>query len=405
VINRNLLRSLKVKEVSPGKDSKLNKRVKVLGFASFFNDSASEMIYPFLPVFITKYLGAGPAFVGLIEGVAESVSSFLKLFSGWLADRIKGRKILVSVGYSLPSLSRPLISIVRAWPPLFLLRVIDRLGKGIRTSPRDAIIADSVDVNNRGRAFGFQRAMDNLGAVVGPLLSFLILKFIIDDIRMVFFLSIVPAIFVLILVVFVLEDVKGRELEKTRISLRTKGLPPSFKIYLLSLLFFTLGNSSDSFLFLKASEAKISLEFLPLLWVGHNAVKAILSYPLGRLSDRIGRKKIIITGWVIYALIYTGFAYTKNPFFILLLFILYGSVFGITEGAERAYVADMTPPEHKGTSYGIFHFIQGIALFPASLITGIIWQMMGSKYAFLYGAFMALIASFIIINVREDKVR
>jgi len=391
---------------SEGKEKKtLNKRVKVLGFASFFNDSASEMIYPFLPVFITKFLGAGPAFVGLIEGVAESVSSFLKLFSGWLADRIKGRKILVSVGYSLPSLSRPLISIVRTWPPLFLLRVIDRLGKGIRTSPRDAIIADSVDVNNRGRAFGFQRAMDNLGAVVGPLLSFLILKFIIDDIRMVFFLSIVPAIFVLILVVFVLEDVKGRELEKTRISLRTKGLPPSFKIYLLSLLFFTLGNSSDSFLFLKASEAKISLEFLPLLWVGHNAVKAILSYPLGRLSDRIGRKKIIITGWVIYALIYTGFAYTKNPFFILLLFILYGSVFGITEGAERAYVADMTPPEHKGTSYGIFHFIQGIALFPASLITGIIWQMMGSKYAFLYGAFMALIASFIIINVREDKVK
>lgn len=379
----------------------LNKRVKVLGFASFFNDSASEMIYPFLPVFITKYLGAGPAFVGLIEGVAESVSSFLKLFSGWLADRIKGRKILVSVGYSLPSLSRPLISIVGAWPSLLILRIIDRLGKGVRTSPRDAIIADSVDENNRGRAFGFQRAMDNLGAVVGPLLSFLILNFLINDIRMVFFLSIVPAIFVLILVVFVLEDVKGRELERTRISLKTSGLPPSFKIYLLSLLFFTLGNSSDSFLFLKASETKIHLGFLPLLWVAHNAVKSILSYPLGRLSDIIGRKKIIITGWVFYALIYTGFAYSKNPFLILLLFILYGSVFGITEGAERAYVADMTTPEHKGTSYGLFHFIQGIALLPASLITGIIWQMVGSKYAFLYGAFMALIASFIIINVKE----
>ncbi len=379
----------------------LHKRVKVLGFASFFNDSSSEMIYPFLPVFITKYLGAGPAFVGLIEGVAESISSFLKLFSGWLSDRVKGRKVLVSIGYSLPAISRPLISFVNSWIPLFVLRIIDRFGKGVRTSPRDAIIADSVDENSRGRAFGFQRAMDNLGAVVGPVISFLLLKFFVNDIRKVFFLSIIPSIFVLILVTFVLKDVKGRKLENKRIILSLKNLPSSFKIYLLSLLIFTLGNSSDSFLFLKASETKIPLEYLPLLWVGHNTVKAVLSYPLGRLSDKIGRRKIIIFGWLIYSFIYAGFAYSNHPFLILLLFIIYGSVFGITEGAERAYVADIAPSEHKGTSYGLFHFIQGLALFPASLITGIIWQIFGSKFAFLYGAFMALFASIVIFNVKE----
>ncbi len=379
----------------------LHKRVKVLGFASFFNDSSSEMIYPFLPVFITKYLGAGPAFVGLIEGVAESISSFLKLFSGWLSDRIKGRKLLVSIGYSLPAISRPLISFVNSWIPLFALRVIDRFGKGVRTSPRDAIIADSVDENSRGRAFGFQRAMDNLGAVVGPVISFLLLKFFVNDIRKVFFLSIIPSIFVLILVTFVLKDVKERKLENKRITLNFKNLPSSFKIYLLSLLIFTLGNSSDSFLFLKASETKILLEYLPLLWVGHNTVKAVLSYPLGRLSDKMGRRKIIILGWLIYSFIYAGFAYSNHPFLILLLFIIYGSVFGITEGAERAYVADIAPSEHKGTSYGLFHFIQGLALFPASLITGIIWQIFGSKFAFLYGAFMALFASIVIFNVKE----
>ncbi len=404
MVNRNLIMENGMERNPGGKSEKaLHKRVKVLGFTSFFNDSASEMIYPFLPVFITKYLEVGPAFVGIIEGIAESVSSFLKLFSGWFSDRIRGRKALVSIGYSLPSVARPLISIVKAWLPLLALRIIDRLGKGIRTSPRDAIIADSVDEGSRGRAFGFQRAMDNLGAVAGPLFSFLILKFIVNDLRTVFLLSAIPAVFVLILVIFVLEDVKGRELERTKITLKTKGLSSSFKLYLLSLFFFTLGNSSDSFLFLKASETRIPLEFLPLLWVGHNAVKASLSYPLGRLSDRIGRRKVILMGWIIYALIYTGFAYTNNPFMILFLFVIYGSVFGITEGAERAYVADMAPPEHKGTSYGLFHFIQGIALFPASFVTGMIWQMVGSKYAFLYGAFMAMIASIIIINVREDS--
>lgn len=381
----------------------LHKRVKILGFTSFFNDTASEMIYPFLPVFITKYLGVGPAFVGIIEGISESVSSFLKLLSGWFSDRFKGRKALVSIGYSFPSVARPMISIVRTWFPLLALRIIDRLGKGIRTSPRDAIIADSVDENSRGRAFGFQRAMDNLGAVAGPLLAFLLLKFVVRDLRTVFLFSAIPAVFVLILVLFVLEDVKGRELEKTRITLKTKGLSSSFKLYLLSLFFFTLGNSSDSFLFLKASETRIPVEFLPLLWVGHNAVKASFSYPLGRLSDRIGRRRVILMGWIIYALIYTGFAFTANPIIIPFLFIIYGSVFGITEGAERAYVADMAPPEHKGTSYGLFHFIQGVALFPASFITGMIWQLVGSKYAFLYGAFMAIIASIIIINVREDS--
>lgn len=382
--------------------TKIPQRVKILGFVSLLNDSASEMIYPFLPVFITKYLGAGPAFLGLIEGASESINSFLKLTSGWFSDRVKRKKPFVSVGYVIASFLRPLIGISRSWVSVFFLRFFDRVGKGIRISPRDAMIAESSSIEIRGKSFGFHRGMDNLGAFIGPLIAFTLVKFVNIDLRTLFILTLIPGIFVFILAVFFLKEIESSRSEKVQ-HLKNSKFSFTFKYYLFTLMIFTLGNSSDTFLFLKATETGVSMAFLPVLWMAHNLVKSSLSYPSGSLSDRIGRKKIIIFGWVLYSIIYFGFAFSTSPFHVLFLFIVYGSVFGITEGVEKAFVADMVKPAQRGTAYGLYNFILGISLFPASLITGVLWQKINSKAAFLFGALMALVASILMMMLKESK--
>ncbi|MEW6456077.1 MAG: MFS transporter [Acidobacteriota bacterium] len=384
------------------KKSKIPPRVKILGFVSLLNDSASEMIYPFLPVFITKYLGAGPAFLGLIEGAAESINSFLKLGSGWFSDRVKRKKPFVSIGYVIASFLRPLIGIARSWITVFFLRFFDRVGKGIRASPRDAMIAESSSIEIRGKSFGFHRGMDNLGAFIGPLIAFSLVKFANIDLRTLFILTLIPGIFVFILVVFFLKEIGSFSSEKVEHRENSK-FSFTFKYYLFTLMIFTLGNSSDTFLFLKATETGVSMAFLPVLWMAHNLVKSSLSYPSGSLSDKIGRKKIIIFGWILYSIIYFGFAFSTSPFHVLFLFVVYGSVFGITEGVEKAFVADMVKPTQRGTAYGLYNFILGVSLFPASLITGVLWQKINSKAAFLFGAMMALVASILMMMLKESK--
>ena len=380
---------------------KIPSNVKFLGLVSFFNDSASEMIYPLLPVFLTSYLGAGTAIVGLIEGIAESISSLSKLISGWLSDLWKKRKIIVIGGYGLSSLSRPIIGITTSWAQVLSLRFVDRLGKGIRTSPRDALLVDSVSEKERGKAFGFQRAFDHLGAVVGPIIAFTLLKAFHLNLRIVFLLAILPSIMILVLLIFFVKEKFPLGAVSKRLNLKEVKFSSRFKFYLATLVVFTLGNSSDAFLILKAKEAGVTVGFLPLIWMGHNFIKAISAYPSGALSDKLGRKKIIIFGWFIYSLVYIGFAFSTGYLSIIALFLLYGLVFGTTEGVEKAFVADLVPEKIRATGYGVFNFAVGITLFPASLITGILWQKFSSKVALLTGAILAFIACLMLSGLKE----
>ncbi|MFB3895887.1 MAG: MFS transporter [bacterium] len=392
-----------VQSVSPQPPRKtwfgLSKNVVALGFVSFLTDVSSEMIYPLLPVFLTSILGVSYTFVGLIEGVAESTASVFKFFSGWVSDWIKKRKALVFIGYGLSSFTRPLVAIATAGWHVLGVRFSDRIGKGIRTSPRDALVASSTPESDRGKAFGFHRAMDNAGAVLGPLLAFWLLTIEPEHYRTVFWLASIPGLISLIVIALFVTETGFEQIanKAKRISLSLKPFDTRFKIYLIIVILFTLGNSSDAFLLLRAKSLNVPVTLLPILWVVLSAVKMVSSMPGGMLSDKIGRKKVIIAGWLIYALVYFGFAFANTAWHIWGLFIVYGLFYGLTEGTEKALVADMVPNELRGTAYGLFNFAIGIAAFPASLLMGIIWQAYGVIPAFLFGASLAFIAAILFI--------
>lgn len=371
----------------------ITKNVFVLGIVSFLTDVSTEMVYPIIPLFLTTVLGAGTAFVGLVEGIAESTASILKLFSGWLSDKLDKRKSIVVIGYTLSSLTRPLIAISTAAWHILVIRFIDRVGKGVRTSPRDALIADSTDCRSWGKAFGFHRSMDHLGAVVGPLLAFLFLYCFKDNYRGVFWLATIPAIIcVIVLVAFVSE--KKHEIKRpiAPVALTLKPFSRRFRYLLLIILIFTLGNSSDAFLILRAKGLGVSVALIPIIWVVLHIVKSLSSTPGGILSDKLGRKNVIILGWLIYGLAYLGFGFAAKAYQAWLLFAFYGIYFGLTEGVEKALVTDLVPTELRGTAFGFYNFVIGIAALPASLILGVLWQTVGCKIAFSFGAFLALIA-------------
>ncbi len=368
--------------------------VLILGLVSFFTDVSSEMIYPLLPAFLTTVLGAGPAFLGVIEGVAESTAALLKLVSGIWADRMRDRTKLVLAGYSLSSLSRPLVA--AAYHPwvVLVIRFADRVGKGIRTSPRDAILADSVDVSRRGMAYGFHRSMDHAGAVVGPLLATALLATWVNDLRTLFWLASIPGAFAVLLVLWRVREVPraARPASEDVRFLRTipRGM---LRRYLLILLLFTLGNSSDAFLLLRAGQLGVPTMALPLIWAAFHLVKMASSLPLGALSDRVGRRGVILAGWVMYGMTYMGFALATTATHAWILFACYGLFYGLTEGAERALLADLAPPAERGSAFGWFHGVVGIGALPASLVFGLIWQQLNAQAAFVYGAALAAMAA------------
>jgi MFS family permease len=391
-----------IKPAGSGWRKGLTRNVVVLGFVSLLNDGASEMIYPLLPVFLTAVLGAGPAALGIIEGVAESTASLLKLYSGYLSDRVKRRKGWIVAGYTISNIIRPLIALATSWPQVLALRFSDRVGKGLRTSPRDAIIADSTPVESRGMAYGFHRAMDHGGAIIGPLLATGLLLVLHDtpqeNLKTLFLLSFIPG---LLAVLLLFAGLKERPADGARQPLSNglnvraacEEMSAGFRKYLVIILVFTLGNSTDAFLLLRAQQLGVPIALLPTIWVALHVVKMGFSVPGGVLSDRIGRKKVITTGWTVYALVYGGFAFASSQWHVWALFMVYGIYFGLTEGVEKALVADFAPSHLRGSAFGAYHLIVGIGALPASLLFGLVWQHYGPAAAFGMGAGLALLAS------------
>jgi len=367
--------------------------VRALGVVSLLNDASTEMVYPLLPLFLTRTLGAGVAFVGLVEGVAEATASLLKLFSGWLSDRLGRRKGLAIWGYGLSSFTRPLMAMALLPSHVLGIRFLDRIGKGIRTSPRDALIADSSLVEARGAAFGFHRAMDHLGAVAGPLLTFLCLPLVGGSYRGIFWLASIPAVLCLFTLVTTVRDVPVQGPPPRLPLLTLQPYDARFKGVLLIVALFTLGNSSDAFLLLKAQQTGVSVALLPILWAALHVVKALASLPGGALSDRWGRGRVLGLGWLLYAAVYAGFAFASSAAAMWGLTLTYGLYFGLTEGVERALIADFSPPAWRATAYGWYHLAIGIAALPSSLLMGALWQAFGPGVAFATGAGCALLAA------------
>jgi MFS family permease len=369
--------------------------VRRLGGVSLLTDASSEMIYPLLPAFLTGTLRAGPVFLGLVEGIAEAAASLLKIASGALADRSSRAKPLVVAGYGVSALARPCVALATAPLHVLAIRLVDRIGKGVRSAPRDALLAAAVEPAQHGRAFGFHRAMDHAGAVVGPLLASAALAAGLE-LRGVFALALLPGLFGVALLV---AGVPDAPLPAEGVTSKRPALPNGFLRYLGVLAVFTLGNSSDTFLLLRAQEAGVSLVALPVLWTVHHLVKAGLGAPLSGLSDRFGRRRTIALGWGIYAASYAGFAAASAPYHAWLLFPLYGLFHAATEGAERALVSDLVPAGSRGRAFGAYHAVSGATLLPASLLTGAVWQEFGPAAALGLGAALALAAAILLLLV------
>lgn len=392
----------------------LSPNVLALSLVSFLNDTSSEIIYPLLPAFLAITLGASPFAIGLIEGFAETVSSLLKLFSGYLSDKFNQRKLLVFSGYTLSSLMRPLLAFVSSWQQVLVLRVTDRTGKGIRGAPRDALIADSTAPEKRGFAFGFHRASDHLGAVLGPLVAFALLYLwaenpnqpTANDYSKIFLFAAIPAAVSIFVIAFAVREEKHKiddEINITPIKLSLSAFDGNFKKFLFVISLFTLSNSTDAFLLLRAEQAGIPAYILPLLWVFLHISKVIFSLIGGDLSDKFGRKKLIFAGWILYALVYAGFAFVSEAWHAWLLFFIYGAYFGLTEGVEKALVADLVEPEKRGTAYGFYNLAFGITVFPASLIFGALWTKFNAPTAFLISASISLLAAILLLTIKTTR--
>ena len=375
----------------------LRGNVLVLAAVSLLNDAASEMIYPLLPLFLVGTLGAGPELLGLIEGIAESTASLVKLAGGWLSDRLGRRRALVVIGYAVAAVSRPVIAIASAPWQVLGVRFADRVGKGVRTAPRDALLAESIEPARRGTAFGVHRAADHLGAVVGPLLASGLLLLFPGRLRLVFGLAVIPGIAAAAVALAAVREIAPKTSAAARAAPWFRGLGTTFLRFLAVVFVFTLGNASDAFLLLRASDLGVATALLPLLWVALHASKAGWNVVGGTLADRARSGSLVImAGWLVYAVVYAGFAYATRPWHAWALFVAYGLFYGLTEAPEKALVARMAPASVRARAFGAYHFAIGLGALPASLLFGLVWQRLGSPAAFLMGATLALVAAVLL---------
>ncbi len=387
----------------------VSRNVFFLGWVSFLTDVSSEMIFNVLPLFLLNVLKVSTPIIGLIEGIAEGTASLFKLVSGWLSDRLGQRKSLTVFGYSLSTLSKPFLYIASSWAVVLAVRFTDRVGKGIRSAPRDALVADSTADNERGRSFGFHRGMDTAGAVLGIALAALIvylverqgLQLTWHAFRTLVLSGIGPAVLAVLILLFFVREKRGSAQRrpgqpavapsKTETPAKI-ALDGRFRLFLVMMVLFTLGNSSDAFLILRAQNLDFSVFWVLVLFVVFNLVYALVSMPAGVVSDRLGRKRVIVAGWTIYALSYLGLGLASAKWEVWLLFALYGLYYGISEGVTRAFVSDLVPVERRGTAYGWYHAAVGISLLPASVIAGLLWQYINPATTFYFGAGMAGVA-------------
>ena len=362
---------------------------------SFFTDTATEMVYPLLPLFLTKVLGAGAASLGIVEGIAEAANSLLKIISGQVSDRTGQPKRLVLLGYGISSAARPFIALASTWVHVLGIRFTDRLGKGIRGAPRDAMLAEFAPPGQRGRVFGFHRAMDHAGAVLGPLLAAAFLYFYPGEYRTLFALTIIPGVIVIAIILMIPSAAKTTPVAS---AFRRKDQPltPELKRALLVILIFALGSASDAFLLLRLSESGIPIFWIPLLWSGLHVVKVVASLAGGAWSDRFGRRALISIGWAYYTAIYAAFAFVDSAALLVPVFLAYGVYFGLTEGAEKAWVADLAPADARGTAFGYYNAALGIGALLASVIFGAIWTQVSADAAFLTGAALAAVATLLL---------
>jgi len=375
------------------------RNVFALGWVSFFNDFASEMVYPIVPIFLTSFLGIPVSIVGVIEGIAESTASILKVFSGWLSDKFQKRKPFTVAGYSLSTFSKIILGLSYIWPFVLIARFVDRFGKGIRTSARDSLITESCPENIRGKSFGFHRALDTLGAVVGPLAAILFLAIFNDNLRLVFYIAAIPGLIGIILLIIFVREKKKRPLCFADLKLKWRDVNPSFKIFLFISIIFSIGNSSDAFLILRAQDLGLAIKITILAYVLFNLTYAFFSIPAGIIVDKIGAKKVLVAGLLIFSVVYFFFGFINKSLFIWFLFPAYGIYMALTEGVGKAYISLMVPQEKSGTAFGIYQTSVGICSFFSSLIAGLMWNYINVKVPFYFGSITALIAAILFIGL------
>lgn len=388
------------------KIKRIPKTVFILGLVSFFNDLASEMIYPIVPIFLTSVLHTSIPIIGFIEGLAEAVASITKYFFGAYSDYLQKRKIFVIFGYSFGAISKLLIGLAVVWPMVIFARVIDRLGKGLRTAPRDSLLLENSTQENKGYIFGFHRAFDSLGAVIGPLVALVILYFLHDNIRETFFFAFIPAfIAILLLILFVKEKKRKKtKLTKKFVKISFKNMNFRLKLFLLISFIFAAGNSSDAFLLLRAKNLGLTTTIVVLIYVLYNISQTVFAAPLGHLSDKFGARKIYISGLLVFAIVYFAFGLVHNPAWLWLLFPIYGIYIAATDGVSKAYLSEFIDKKESGTYFGAYYTLNAVGIFLASLFGGFLWYKISPSATFMYGSVMAFLAFLIFVSFRKRLV-
>ncbi len=381
------------------KFKKIPRNVFVLGLVSFFNDLASEMIYPIVPIFLTTVLHASLPIVGIIEGIAEAIASISKYFFGAVADYFQKRKVFVVFGYTFGAISKVLIGLAYTWPLVLFARIIDRLGKGLRTAPRDSILLENATIENKGFIFGFHRAFDSLGAVFGPLTALLILYLLKENIRLTFFIAFIPAVIAIVLLVILVKEKKKEvvPIEREFVKINWKMLDPKLKLFLLISFLFSLGNSSDAFLLLYAKYLGLTTTLVVLAYVLYNISQTAFSTPAGSLADKFGAKKIYLGGLLVFSVIYFFFGLTKQSMWLWILFPLYGIYIAATDGVSKSYIAEFITKKESGTYFGAYYTLTAIGAFLASAIGGLLWNKVNPSATFYYGSILSFVAFMVLL--------